>query len=101
MHRMYRQASGCSLAAQVHPRQQAFMMQKWQHVVAIHTLGPRGIDFQAIAEVEQPLCTVALPDQRVEGRQQCAMAHSPGYTRLAPAERWFPPALLPHREHHD
>ena len=51
----------------IDPGEQAFIVQEGQHVVAVLALVRRGVDLQAVAEVEQSLGTGALPYQRVEG----------------------------------
>ncbi|MNV99199.1 hypothetical protein D3C71_1945320 [compost metagenome] len=63
MHGVHCQLPLGALGAQVHARGNAFAVQERQHVVAVHPLARRGVDFQTVAEVEQALGTVALPDQ--------------------------------------
>ena len=67
---MHRQLPCRPFGAQINPRGDPLVVQKRQHVIAVNPLGLRCVDFQAIAEIEQALSAAALPDQRIERRQQ-------------------------------
>lgn len=70
MHGMHRQAPLRPLRSQVNPRGDPFVVQKRQHVIAIHPLVLRRVDLQAIAKIEQALGAAAFPDQRIEGESK-------------------------------
>lgn len=72
-------------------------MQKRQHVVAVHPLVLRGVDLQAVTEIEQTLGTRTLPHQRIERRQQGAGRHLARHFGLGQAvSRLFPALYLAH-----
>jgi hypothetical protein len=51
----------------VHAADQLAVVEDRQRVVAVHPLGPRRIDLDAVAESEQPLDALSVPEQGVEG----------------------------------
>ena len=61
-----------AVGLEIDARHQPVAQQERQHVVAVLALGDRRVDLDAIEEVEDALGAVALPDQRVERRQQGA-----------------------------
>src|SRR5262245_41823939 len=46
------------------------LMEDRQRVVAVHALGPRGVDLDAVVEAEQASGAGAVPEQRIEGREK-------------------------------
>ncbi|MNF70463.1 hypothetical protein D3C84_523740 [compost metagenome] len=90
---MHRQAAECPLCPKINPRGNPLTVQEWQHVIAIHSLGWRRVDFQPIAKIEQPLGSTALPDQRIKRRQQCTGNHSARHRRIGQAIGRLLPAL--------
>ena len=79
--RQHPQAARLAVAPEVDARHQTVAQQERQHVVAVGPLVGRRVDLDPVAEAEQPLGARALPDQRVERRQQGARldpARQPG-----------------------
>src|SRR6185295_14522907 len=52
--------------------------QEGEDVIAMHALGRGGVDFDPVAEAEQALGAVAVPDQRVERGEQGLAADAAG-----------------------
>ena len=84
--RQHPQHPGLPVGLEVDPRPQRLVVQERQHVVAVHALRRRHVDLDPVVEAEQPRRPRALPDQRVERRQQRARAHPPR-ARAAPGCR--------------
>ena len=51
-------------------RRERVAVQERQHVVAVHALCCRRVDFDAVVEVENAPVAAAFPDQRIERREQ-------------------------------
>ena len=54
----------------VDPADQLAGVEDRQRVVAVHALGAGRVDLDAIAEAEEPLDALAVPEERVERRQE-------------------------------
>ena len=61
---------GAAPAHRIDPADQAAAGQQRHHEVAVHALGLRHVGLQAVLEAEQPRRPLAVPDERVERRQQ-------------------------------
>ena len=66
------QRAALAVGLEIDPGDQLLAEQERQHVVAVHPLGGRGVDLDAVAKAEQPLGALPKPDQGVERRQQRA-----------------------------
>ena len=60
----------CRSALRSTRRDEAIAQEEWQDVIAVRPLLRRRVDLDAIAEAEQPLGAGALPDKRIERREQ-------------------------------
>ena len=72
MHRMDEQSSGLAVRLQVEPRHKPVAEQEREDIIAVLALFGRGINLDPVVEVEEPQRAGALPDERIERRQQRA-----------------------------
>ncbi|MNZ92920.1 hypothetical protein D3C78_1119660 [compost metagenome] len=93
MHRMHSQTTRRTLGTQIDPCGNPFVVQKRQDVIAVNALVLRRVDFQPITEIKQPLRTAALPDQRIERREQGTGRDFARHLRLGQTIGRLSPAL--------
>src|SRR5215475_2931757 len=74
---------------------QALSEQKWQHVISPAPLLLRREYLYAVIEPEESSGARAMPDYRIEWRQQRRGFDPSGHARLWMKVGWFPPSLNP------
>ena len=57
------QLPGLAVGFQVHARDEIFVQQERQDVLAVNTLVRRRVDFDAVVKIKQPLQPVTKPDE--------------------------------------
>ena len=70
MEPLHEEAPRRPVGLEVDARDDRLAEQERQHVIAVLALVGRRVDLDAVAEAEQPLGALAIPHQRVEGRDQ-------------------------------
>src|SRR3546814_23857 len=69
------QEAGLAVGLEVDAGDQLAVVEEGEHVVAVHPLGLWHVDLDAVAEPEERLGAIPLPDERVERRQQGRRPH--------------------------
>ena len=69
------QHAGGTIGLEVDAPDQLAVEEERQHVVAVDALGRWRVDLDAVAEAEEPLRPLAVPDQRVERAEQRPSLH--------------------------
>ena len=78
------------------PTYQVLAEKKGHDVVAVPTFPWWNVDLDPIVEAEQPLGSLSLPDDRIEGREERRRVDPMGNPCAAPQESRLAPSLDPY-----